>query len=803
MRFVLFRSILFLCVIVSSLSAGAQEKALLHGQVLSSEGDTLTGAIVSCIHLPDSMVIAHSVTDMNGKFSFDQSATRLEDLLLEVSYMGYKKCYLKPEGGEMTITLSPSAISLGEVVIKTSRSSLKQKPGMFIYTPGVSEAKSLDSYDLLRFTPLITLEGNAVSILGKGTSTLYINGRKPVMDNAALMEMLRSTPASQIDKIEIITAPNSSYKASVTGGIINVMMKKNPNQGLTGSASVSGTYRGERLSPRSSLYLGYSRDKFNASANFDFSDTRSLDVTEVLYNYKSTFTEIANSNRLRSRITSLNGNASMTYDFTPKSTAGASFHVGDAYSKSSSTIKTTNRVKGIVDHLSSTTDKFRNPFKSPEVGMVAYYNLKTDDKGSNLDVSADYSRSLNSTSGDMEYAKGMDFSQLTPYSLFQQNSKVNSYGYEFATKYNHHFDDDNVVEGGYEFDASHIANDFKRNDYDGGQYVANKVLSNNFLYDEKINALYLTYDRTWGDAFSTTIGLRTENTAIDGNQKTSGETFHRNYWNFFPQLSLLLDLANGNHSLSLDFSRSITRPFYNNLNPFKIWTSETTYSMGNIFVKPMIFTDVDFKYTLLRDYILGISYSYGSDAFSEYTYTANDNTTVSSLANFGSEQTLSFYVNLHKIFLNGLWRMMINAEADYDKVDGTIDGLDAGYKKWSANMEIRNIFYLSQKKGITGTVSYNYYTPSRSIYKVGHDKHLLNFSIRKQFKFGGTLSLDVLNLLNYTPSYHYDAEDYSYKDTPHTNNISVQLKFAMKFGQSKVRGARDRSATKHLERFEK
>lgn len=773
------------------------------GQVFGSDGDTLTGAIVSCIHLPDSVVIAHSVTDLEGRFTFSENHKSLDSLLLEVSFLGYEKCYKIPVMEEMKIVLIPSSISLDEVVVKSSKSELKQKPGKFLYSPRISEVKGMDSYDLLRFAPLITMENDAISILGKGSSTIYINGRRPIMDNASLMEMLRSTPASQIDKIEIITAPNSSHKASTTGGIVNIIMKKSPNQGLVGSASVSAAYRGERMTPRASLYLGYSNSKFNASANLSFTNAMQLDVTDVSYNYKNTFIETLNTNNHQSRSSLLNGNVSMTYDFTPKSVAGLSFHIGGGSSKSSSAVKSTNIIGGDVDHLSSSSSAVRSPFKRPEVGIVAYYNLKTGSKGSNLDLSASYSCSLNKTFSDMEYSSGMSFSQQTPYSIFQQNSRIESRGYEFRGKYTHFFDENNVLETGYEFNGSRIENGFRRNDKKDGIYVENNLYSNDFLYDEKVNALYISYDRTWSDAFSTTVGVRAENTEIEGSQQTSGETFSRSYWNIFPDLSALLDLADGNHSISLDFSRSIVRPFYNHLNPFKIWTSETTYSMGNIYIKPMIFTDLNLKYVFKNDYIFGISYSYGDDAFSEYTYTGKDNTTVNSLANFGSEQTLSFYLNVHKVLFHGFWRMNVNSSVDYEKIDGTIDGQDAGYDNWAATFGTRNIFRLSARKGITGTISYNYYTPSKSVFKIGKDKHLLNVSVSKQFKFGGILSLDLLNLLNYTPASHYDSDTYSYYNTPRTNNTSVQLRFTMRFGKSQVKGAKDRSSTKHFERFEK
>ena len=317
-----------------------------------------------------------------------------------------------------------------------------------------------------------------------------------------------------------------------------------------------------------------------------------------------------------------------------------------------------------------------------------------------------------------------------------------------------------------------------------------------------MNALYITYNRKWSNVISTTLGLRAENTNVKGNQVSSNERFNRNYWNFFPKLNLLVGLADGKHNIALDLSRSILRPFYNNLNPFKIWTSENTYSMGNIHLKPMIYSGAVLSYRFLGDYIIGASYNYGSDALSDYSFLAGNNTTVSSVANFGNEQSLSLYGNVEKVFFNGIWRMSLNAAAEYERNQGAIDGQDVSYKTWAGEAGIRNIFKISSS-GIRTTLSYNYYTPLRGISRVGHHKHLLSASFSKEFKFGGTISVDASNLLNYRRAYHYNTESYAYREKPKYNNISFQIRYTHKFGQSRVRGAQNRSDTNYSRRFKK
>ncbi len=773
----------------------------LKGVVLDENNLPLPYANVALLSPRDSTLITGGVTNESGRFVIPNDHGKV---IARISYVGYKTVHLlcaRDNAG--TIKMQHDSTRLSGVVVTASTHRLKQEPGKFIYKPSPSEVVGIDSYELLQYAPLVCVENNTVSILGKGTSTIYINGRKPLMNNASLMEMLRSVPADRIEKIEIIMSPNSSHKASTTGGIVNIVMKKNPNEGLTGSASVSATYLGERITPRASLYLGYSKNRFNAMANLSYQYYNSQDEKETTYNYKDSYTDIVNSTNSKTTGHFLYGNISLSYDLTKRSTLGTSFHIGGSESNSKSTTTSSNYLRGTIDKYSKSYSETENPFQKPEMSIVAYYNLKTDDKGSNLDVSANYSSSLNASLGTMEYASGVESREVVPYALFKQNTTVDSYGYEFKGSYSHSFNDGSSLESGYEFDSSHLSDDFVRYDHNGKEYVKNEESSNLFEYDEKVNALYMTYDRKWSNVISTTLGLRAENTNVKGNQVSLNEKFKRNYWNLFPRLSLLVDLANGKHKIALDLSRSIVRPFYNYLNPFKIWTSENTYSMGNIYLKPMICSDMNLSYRFLGDYMIGASYSYGSDDFSEYRFLSENNTTVSSVANFGNEQSFSLYCNVEKVFINGIWRMSLNAAADYCRDQGTIDGQDVSYTTWTGTVGIRNFFNISSKGGIRATLSYYYYTPFKGVLRIGHHKHLLSASFSKEFKFGGTISVDAFNLLNYRPAYHYNTESYAYREKPQTNNIFLQIRYTQKFGQSRVRGAQNRSDTNHLGRFKK
>jgi len=66
-----------------------------------------------------------------------------------------------------------------------------------------------------------------------------INGKPTYLSGEQLNSLLKSTIASQISKIEIISNPSSKYDANGNAGIVNIILKKDQRQGSNGTLSVS------------------------------------------------------------------------------------------------------------------------------------------------------------------------------------------------------------------------------------------------------------------------------------------------------------------------------------------------------------------------------------------------------------------------------------------------------------------------------------------------------------------------------------------------------------------------------------
>jgi outer membrane receptor protein involved in Fe transport len=92
-----------------------------------------------------------------------------------------------------------------------------------------------DSLQLLRGLPAVTITpDDEVMLLGSGSVTILVDGR-PIHGDTA--QFLRTLHGSDIDRIEIITNPSAQYSAQGTGGIINFVLRKKQENGLTGSMS--------------------------------------------------------------------------------------------------------------------------------------------------------------------------------------------------------------------------------------------------------------------------------------------------------------------------------------------------------------------------------------------------------------------------------------------------------------------------------------------------------------------------------------------------------------------------------------
>ena len=89
------------------------------------------------------------------------------------------------------------------------------------------ETPSLSALDMMRKVPLLSVDASDnIKLKGKGNYKILINGKESALMAKNPSDVLRTMPATNIERIEVITTPPAKYDAEGLAGIINIITKR-------------------------------------------------------------------------------------------------------------------------------------------------------------------------------------------------------------------------------------------------------------------------------------------------------------------------------------------------------------------------------------------------------------------------------------------------------------------------------------------------------------------------------------------------------------------------------------------------
>lgn len=117
---------------------------------------------------------------------------------------------------------------LQEVVVNAKQPATKLVGTTLVSTiPGSNLADIGTALDVLAQLPMIKVQDNTVSVIGKSDIEIYIDGR-PLRDEQELQQL----HSSNIKKVELLMAPGAAYE-STTGAVLKITTRRNFVQGLS------------------------------------------------------------------------------------------------------------------------------------------------------------------------------------------------------------------------------------------------------------------------------------------------------------------------------------------------------------------------------------------------------------------------------------------------------------------------------------------------------------------------------------------------------------------------------------------
>lgn len=260
------------------------------GKIFEKDKDEpIPYAAVSLIDATTDKTVAGAVAGFDGEFilaNFGDGTYKIQ-----ISFMGFQSYSSQPITISATnfrvdlgkIQLETEAVALQEVTVTGQRDLFEEKVDRTIYN--AENDKTLiggDATDVMRRVPMLSvdMDGN-VSMRGSSNILVLINGKQSAIVASNVADALKQIPAEEIKSIEVITSPSAKYDAEGTGGVINIVTKKNNLQGATLNINSSAGLRGSNLGLNASLKRGkmgwtlggFGRAGYNIRGFFDNQQT--------------------------------------------------------------------------------------------------------------------------------------------------------------------------------------------------------------------------------------------------------------------------------------------------------------------------------------------------------------------------------------------------------------------------------------------------------------------------------------------------------------------------------------------------
>jgi len=649
---------------------------------------------VILLNQADSAIVTGTSTDSKGKFTIENIPDG--GYFLTYSLLGYKEKQptmfridsRRPALSVGTISLVETALKLDGVTVTSQRVTFNTAIDRKVFNVQQDiMSKTGTASDLLQSIPSVQVDiDGVVSLRGSANVLMLINGKPSPLMGASRAEVLQQMPASSIERIEVITNPSAKFKPDGTSGIINIVMKKDVTTGLNGNLTANvGTKNRYNVNASAN----YNPGSFNIFGSYSFrqddrnnfsTDARAQSdlATNALSYYKDNARSLS---RPLSHVATLG----LDYRLDEKDNFGLSgnYHYrGFTRNDASTKVLTSNNI--VTDDY----DRLRVDYEyEQEAGLTAFFQHNFD--GENHKLRFEFNAAQTPEQEDNHYTDVYRV-PASPQTYDNTLIKQTEWKKQLTADYTLQLAEHSTFEAGYDGEFNKRDMNFYGEYFDPTQQKFTKDVerTNQFIYNETIQALYGTYENSFG-LFSVLGGVRAEGSFVKSDLVTGDSIISNDNFNLYPTLHLAYkfsELA----ELQLNYSRRVNRPEGDDLNPFPEYQDPRNIRSGNPRLKPESINSIEFGCQLQNDNLTvvpSIFYRNKYNGFTTVIKALNDSTLLTTHENLSSDQSagLEFVVAGN---VGNLFTANVSANAFYEQIDAS--NLGFGNKKstvtWSATL---------------------------------------------------------------------------------------------------------------------
>ena len=591
------------------------------GRIVDERGNAAEYATIALLSPIDSTIVGHGVSNENGSFVIPCNSRKV---LARITYIGYKtvnRIYNNTEMG--IIKLQPKTMIVKGVVVKGDRPQYKMlSGGMEVAVEHTLLSKMANTFDVLSLLPRVSVDGQKISVFGKGTPIVYINNKR-VNDNN---EIVNITP-DNIKSISVITSPGAEYDADVES-VIRIKTKERRANGFSLRADAYGKYN-KWMSDYELISTSYQTKKFEIANSIWTMGTHDGEdnnlITDIYlpdkHYYNDQLIHLDTNNRFLSEYLSAD------YSLNDSNSVGGSYRYygmfkGRTNSVSRQDVLLNGMAQGSID---------QNEVMKPSLSLHqadVYYVGKVGHVG--VDFNATY-YAVKNRRNDEGFEISKELGNQEVHSSNRQNSDM------WAGKL--------VVNIPLWKGNMSVGTEMSKTD-SHGTFLNEEQLVPSTKTDihERNIAGFAQYGLVL-NKWTVGLGVRYENIVRDYlSDGVKQDDVSRKYNNFFPNLSVSWNKGNWNWQLNVN--EKIHRPSYRQLGNFMQFDNRFLYEGGNPTLQPEKVFNVE-AMMLYKWLNVSVGYKYLKDVmeWTKYIYPGKEFAYNTSL-NFDHKQLLYASVNV-------------------------------------------------------------------------------------------------------------------------------------------------------------
>ena len=654
------RKFLILTVLlVNTLMAFAQNG--VKGRVVEADGTPVIYAAVLMEF--EKKTVTWSMTETDGTFQIKGDFRG--KYMLSVSAVGYKtiKQELECSGTGMldvgSIVLKEAPAILNEAVVvagETPKSVSVEKTR--IQTSSSAAAATGSVLEVISGVSSVNVDGSGgISIRGNSNVLILVDGIPTTLGG------LESIPTANVQSIEIVTSPDVKYDSEGTGGIVNIISKKQTANMFNAMAAFNYGFNGFL---NGNVAMNYNKGRWGVRFNYNGKYEKDLIESELHRQIVSTGAKVDQLIHATKRTSGQNAGLNFQFKATTRDIMTADFKVA---------LPRMNNFQDFNGTRQTDITFNRENFE----GMLGYRHLFDPGK-KEFSVNA----SVSSITGHRPsyYYEGGQMVQKSqsgghPFIAALQTDYLTMWGKgKFETGAKMTVRQNNINHKMFEWDDA------------TQDWVLSIPLSNDLTHREYIPAAYAMYSGKFTEKLNYKAGVRFEYSYVTLHSNKEALDDHSDCWFLSPSLSLDWRIA-PRWWLSTAFTRRISRPTYPQLNPYINLIDKQTYETGNMRLQPEKSNKLDLGYSYVGRSLKvdGNAYvAYTQNYINQVAYLDND-ILVTTYINADFDVKTGMEHNIRYSFARWL-KMDLASNTFYGSSSGSFKGADIRNRGWTNNSNI-------------------------------------------------------------------------------------------------------------------